>query len=166
MGTEEIASRIRELAVVAAEKQGVELVHVEIGSLKNKRVVRIFIDKEGGVTHDDCAHTSREIENLLDSEDPIKGEYLLEVSSPGIERGLYSLEDFDRFAGSDAKLKTVEAIGGQKNFRGRIKGILDGNVEIEDVSSGAVSIPYESVKKANLSVDLDGELQQSRKQSR
>ncbi len=102
------------------------LVHSEVfGSVKD-RTVRVFIDKEGGVTHDDCAAVSSKIGDLIDEEDFIPTAYTLEVSSPGLERGLYSLEDFEKFAGKLAQFKTYSAINGQKNFNGRIVGIENG----------------------------------------
>jgi ribosome maturation factor RimP len=82
----------------------------------------------------------------------------LEVSSPGLERGLYKRADFERFAGSNAKVKTRQPIGGQRNFRGRLLGVEGNDVLIEDRTSGQVRVPLDTITKANLEVDVSAEL--------
>jgi ribosome maturation factor RimP len=84
--------------------------------------------------------------------------YLLEVSSPGLERELYNLKDFERFAGNLAKVKTNQAVDGQRNFRGRIIGVEDEEIVFEDKTKGTVRFPYSAVAKANLEIDLQEEL--------
>src|SRR5256886_3842681 len=123
METASVADRIREIAEQAAIDHGLEMVHTEVAGPEGHPVVRVFIDKPGGVTHDDCSGLSTQIGTVLDVEDFIHSAYTLEVSSPGIERGLYKLADYERFAGSQAKLKTRPAINSQRNFRGQIVGI-------------------------------------------
>ncbi len=149
-----IAERISRIAESVAADQGVEMVHAEIAGTKRDSVVRIFIDKEGGVGIEDCTRVSAAVEDILDAEDIIPWAYVLEVSSPGIERELYSIKDFIRFTGELARIKTRAEIGGQKNFAGRIEGVEDDEVIFEDRTSGQVRIPYESVLKANLKIDL------------
>src|SRR5437868_2479571 len=100
-----ITERIQQIAAQAAKTLGVELVHVEVAGTKRDAVLRIYVDKEGGVTIDDCSAVSRGIEEILDAEDFIPSRYVLEVSSPGIERELYSLSDFVKFTGCLAKVK-------------------------------------------------------------
>lgn len=163
MDRSEIETQIREFAAEAAERRGFELVHVEFKGFGKDASVRVFIDKEGGITHDDCSVISQDLEKLLDASDPIRGGYVLEVSSPGIERGLYKPEDFQRFEGEKAKIRTSVALGGQKNFRGTIKGIEEGDVLFEDLSSGEVKIPYGSISRANLEYDLERELREAKK---
>ena len=111
---------MREIARRTAEERGLELVHVEFAGGARAPVVRVFIDKPGGVTHEDCSEVSTHLGTVLDVEDFISAAYTLEVSSPGLERGLYGRADFERFAGRLAKLKTRGAVGGQRNFRGRM----------------------------------------------
>src|SRR5881396_2545412 len=123
MGNESIAARVQELAERVAIDHGLELVHAEVAGPENKPIVRIFIDKPAGVTHEDCSQVSLHVGTILDVEDFIHSSYILEVSSPGLERGLYKREDYERFAGSLAKLRTRSAINGQRNFRGRLLGI-------------------------------------------
>ena len=156
-----IDERIREIAVRTAEESSLEIVQVEIvGSTKNP-TVRVFIDKSGGVTHEDCSAVSRRIEMILDAEDFLPSAYLLEVSSPGLERGLYNLKDFERFAGNLAKVKTNRPVDGQKNFRGRIISVEGEEIVFEDKTKGTVRFPHSAVAKANLEIDLQEELKRN-----
>jgi ribosome maturation factor RimP len=157
MGAGSILERVQEIAEQAAQDRGLELVHAEVAGPDNKPIVRIFIDKPGGITHEDCSEMSLHIGTILDVEDFIHSAYTLEVSSPGLERGLYKKADYERFAGSRAKLKTQQPINGQRNFRGRLVGIEGADVLFEDRTSGRVSIPFELVVKANLEIELDEE---------
>jgi ribosome maturation factor RimP len=114
------------------------------------------------VTHDDCSKVSHQVSTVLDVEDPIHSAYLLEVSSPGLERGLYKRADYERFAGSIAKIKARSPIKGQRNFRGRILGIANDNVIVEDRTSGPVELPLDGIVKANLEADVESELRARR----
>ena len=118
---------------------GLELVHAEVAGPENKPIVRIFIDKPQGVTHEDCSEVSLHLGTILDVEDFIHASYTLEVSSPGLERGLYKRADYERFAGSQAKMKTRQPIDGQRNFRGRLLGVDGDDVLFEDRTSGQVT---------------------------
>ena len=158
MGQNSIAARVQELAERVAIDHGLELVHTEVAGPENKPIVRVFIDKPHGVTHDDCSDVSLHLGTILDVEDFIHASYTLEVSSPGLERGLYKRADYERFAGSDAKLKTRQPIEGQRNFRGRILGVDESNLLFEDRTNGRVRIPFDIITKANLEVDLSQEL--------
>ncbi len=157
-----VAERVRGIAEQTAIDHGVELVHAEVAGPEGSPVVRLFIDKPGGVTHDDCSQVSHQVSTVLDVEDFIHAGYVLEVSSPGIERGLYKRADYERFAGSIAKIKTRSLIKGQRNFRGRILGVADDNVIVEDRTSGRVEVPLDGIVKANLEADLEGELRAKR----
>lgn len=157
-----IDERIREIAARAAEENNLELVHTQIVGASKSLTVRVYIDKPGGVTHDDCSTLSRKLDAVLDAEDFIPGNYLLEVSSPGLERELYSLNDFAKFSGSLAKVKTNQAIDGQKNFRGRIGVVENEEIVFEDKTRGTVRFPYSQVAKANLEIDLEEELKRSK----
>jgi len=105
---------------------------------------------------------SREVSELLDAEDLIESAYLLEVSSPGLERELYSLKDFERFAGNLARVKTTTAINGQKHFRGQILKVEGEEIFFHDRTSGEASFPYSAVAKANLEIDIDAELKRKK----
>jgi ribosome maturation factor RimP len=150
--------RVRAIAEQVTIDHGVELVHAEVAGPDNKPIVRIFIDKPTGVTHEDCSEVSFHIGTILDVEDFIHSSYTLEVSSPGLERGLYKPADYERFAGNAAKMKTRQAIDGQRNFRGRLLGVDGRDVLFEDRTSGRVRVPMDSIVKANLEVDIGEEL--------
>jgi ribosome maturation factor RimP len=158
-----IDEQIRKIAARAAEENGLEFVHAEVVGTKRNLTVRVFIDKEGGVTHEDCVLVSRQMEAVLDAEDIVALTYTLEVSSPGLERGLYNLKDFEKFAGNLAKVKTETAINGQKNFRGRIVGVEGEEIIFDDKTKGNVRFPYSAVVKANLEIDLEKELKRNEK---
>lgn len=157
MDKQAINDRLRGIAETVAGEAGVELVHSEIAGTNRNLAVRIFIDKPGGVTIEDCSGFSRKAEAVLDADDFIPSAYVLEVSSPGLERGLYSLQDFEKFTGRQAKVKTAAAIDGQKVFSGKIVEVADGNIVLEDKTSGVVRFPFSSVAKANLKIDLGEE---------
>lgn len=154
-----ITERVTKIAAQAAALAGIELVHVDIAGTKRDAVVRVYIDKDGGVTLDDCSNISRAIEAVLDVEDIIPSKYVLEVSSPGIERELYSLNDFVKFSGRLAKVKLKTEIDGQKTFVGPIS-IEGDNITIDDRTKGNTTFSYSDVEKANLKIDLAREFGQ------
>ncbi len=131
-----------------SEYELVEVAYVKEGP---SRYLRLFIDKEGGISHEDCQLVSKEISNYLDEVDPIKEEYILEVSSPGIERPLNKIEDYDRFAGRLAEVKLYAPINGLKLYVGEIKGVEDGNISLELEDDGAdLKIPFDKISSAKL----------------
>ena len=149
-----VIERVGNIAAKVAAETGVELVHVEIAGIKHDMVVRVFIDKPEGVAIDDCSRFSKAAEEILDAEDIVPSKYVLEVSSPGIERELYSLADFVKFTGKLAKVKLTAAIGGQKIFIGEIVDASDDQIVIDDRTQGKVTFKYADVSKANLRIDL------------
>ncbi|MBV9924187.1 MAG: ribosome maturation factor RimP [Acidobacteria bacterium] len=161
-----IEARVREIARRAAEERGVELVHVEFAGGARAPVVRVFIDRPGGVTHEDCSEVSTHVGTVLDVEDFIPATYTLEVSSPGLERGLYGLADFEKFAGSLAKMKTRNPVNGQRNFRGRIEGVEGEEILFEDKTTGRVRVPASEVVKANLEIDVEEEFRLAEERER
>ena len=161
MADTSIAGRVQEIAERVAIDHGLELVHAEVAGPANKPIVRIFIDKPQGVTHEDCSEVSVHLGTILDVEDFIHASYTLEVSSPGLERGLYKRADYERFAGNEAKLKTRQPIQGQRNFRGRLLGVDGNDVLFEDRTSGQIRVPLESIVKANLEMDVNEELRRA-----
>jgi ribosome maturation factor RimP len=157
------AERIQEIAGRVAADNNLELVHVDVLGAERSPTVRIFIDKEGGVTHDDCSVVSRQVGAALDEEDFISSAYVLEVSSPGLERQLYSLKDFERFAGNLAKVKTYKPVNGQRNFRGRINRVEGEEIIFDDKTNGEARFPFSAVAKANLEIDIEEEFKRSEK---
>jgi ribosome maturation factor RimP len=122
---------VRDVAERVAASSGLEVVEVELRGAGRSRMLRIFIDKPGGVTHEDCANLSREVGTILDVEDTIPGgQYLLEVSSPGLDRKLSRPADFERFAGSRVKLMTREPVNGSRHFEGQLQSFQDGRLTL------------------------------------
>ncbi len=161
MGEGSVAERVEAIAERVAIDHGVELVHAEVAGPENKPIVRIFIDKPNGVTHENCSEVSFHVGTILDVEDFIHASYTLEVSSPGLERGLYKRADYERFAGSDVKLRTRRPVNGQRNFRGRLLGMDGEQVLLDDRTSGKVTIDLDSIAKANLEVDIEQEFKRA-----
>lgn len=128
---------------------GYELVEVEFAKQYGTRLLRVYIDKEEGITHDDCQAVSQLLNPVLDAEDLIEDNYVLEVSSPGFDRPLRKPSDFERYAGEELKLSTHTALLGQQNFRGILRGFQDGLILLQ--SEGAdIEVHIENLKKANL----------------
>jgi ribosome maturation factor RimP len=161
MGAGSIAERVQGIAERVAIDHGLELVHAEVAGPDNKPIVRIYIDKPNGVTHQDCSEVSLHVGTVLDVEDFIHSSYTLEVSSPGLERGLYKRGDYERFAGRLAKIRTRRPINGQRNFRGRLLGIDGEEVLFEDRTSGRVIVAFDSIAKANLELDVEQEFRRA-----
>ena len=153
-----IIETVRKIAEGITGESGIEVVHIDLAGTKRDAVLRIYIDKEGGVTIDDCSNVSRGIEAVLDADDNlIPSKYVLEVSSPGIERELYSLNDFRKFSGHLAKVKTKTVIEDQKTFVGPISVVDGDTITIDDRTKGKVQFEYSDVDKANLKIDLSKE---------
>lgn len=136
--------KIREIVERVARDQGLEVVDIEFRGGGKARMLRIFIDKEGGVTHEDCANVSNEVSTILDVEDVVPGtSYTLEVSSPGLDRKLSRPADFERFTGSLVKLSTREAQDGNRHFEGRLERFVDGKLTLD-----LNAVPKRSNKKS------------------
>jgi len=154
MDTKEIEERVREMVKPVVISTGVSLEHVEVLKMKGRLLLRIFIDKEDGVTIDDCEHVSREVEAILDVEDPIPGSYVLEVSSPGLDRPLRNPDDFKRFSGRVARVITNTPVQNQTFFVGNIEDAGDEEVVLLMKGNKRVVIPYKVISKARLEVSV------------
>jgi ribosome maturation factor RimP len=154
--------RVREIAERVALSSGLEVVEVELRGGGKARMLRIVIDKPAGVTHEDCASLSREMSTILDVEDVVSGNsYLLEVSSPGLDRKLLRAADYERFTGSRVKLTTRNPVEGNRHFEGRLESFQNGRLTL-DVSAARkkfrpasdavqkLDIELANVEKANL----------------
>jgi len=148
-------NHVREIVERVAASQGLEVWEVEFRGGGKARLLRIFIDKPEGVTHEDCANVSREVGAILDVEDVVPGSYTLEVSSPGLDRRLRGAGDYERFTGSKVKLHTRTPVESNRHFEGRLRGFHDGRVLLEfgggkRTEPRTVEIPLEEIEKANL----------------
>ena len=161
-----VEERVREITERVAAEQGFELVHAEVGASGRAAAVRIYIDKPGGVTHEDCSRMSLHVGTILDVEDFIHSAYTLEVSSPGLERGLYKRADYERFTGQMAKMKSRSAVNGQRNFRGRIVAVEGEHVVFDDITNGTVRVPLADIVKANLEIDVEEEFRRAEERER
>ena len=128
---------------------GYDLIEIEHFPNPKHGVLRLYIDKEGGVNVDDCSSVSRQISALIDVEEPVSGQFNLEISSPGSDRPLRRLVDFQRFVGSLVKLKTVMPLEGQRNFKGRLLEASEDTVVIE-TDDEEISLPMSTVEKARI----------------
>lgn len=146
---EKIVAQARDLIESLCETEGLELVHLEYQRESVGRILRLFIDRPGGVTLDDCVHISRQSSDLLDVYLENTGPYSLEVSSPGPNRPLGKRLDFDRFKGSRVKIRTAQSIDGQKNFKGVLMSISEEIVKLS-VDGKTACIPYREIIMARL----------------
>lgn len=137
-----------------AEALGCELWGLEYLTGKRRATLRIYIDGEQGVTLEDCERVSRQVSSVLDVEDPISGEYVLEVSSPGMDRPLFTLEQFARYVGEIISLRLHASLDGRRRMKGRLKAAADGQLLME-VDGQEYRVPVESIDKAKLVPQFD-----------
>lgn len=128
---------------------GCDLWGIDYLSHGKQTLVRIYIDKTDGIDVDDCARISRQVSSLFDVEDPIMGEYTLEVSSPGMDRPLFTLEQFGRYVGEKVKIRLRAPYDGRKNFSGVMTGIEEDDIVIA-VDDHEYLLPFDLIDKANL----------------
>lgn len=149
---EEVTQKVLEIAERAASPEGIEIVDVELLGGGRNRVLRVFIDKPGGVTHADCELISTQIGTVLDVEDVIPGTggYTLEVSSPGVERKLTKPREFERFIGHKVKVVLREPVESQNQWVGELTGFQGGVVTLQPEPGKTIQFPLEQVQKANL----------------
>jgi len=142
---------VEHIAEVVGVRSGLEIVEVELKGAGRNQLLRITIDKPGGVTHTDCETVSREVGEALDADDPISGPYQLEVTSPGVERKLKKWQDWERFRGEKAKIVLKEPVGELKHFDGVIaRTAEDRSITVETSGGAEVTFPFDQVDRANL----------------
>ena len=145
------ADRLRALVEPAVTHLGFEVVDIEF--ISGQKTLRIYIDGPRGILVDDCARVSRQVSALFDVEDPIPGQYTLEISSPGLDRPLARRGDFERFAGSLVKVKTAAPVDGRRNFQGRLVGLIGDNVVLE-ADETRYDLAFDNIEKARLVPEL------------
>ncbi|AQV02406.1 ribosome maturation factor RimP [Desulfococcus multivorans] len=144
-----IVARVYALGEPLCESEGIELVCVEYQRESRGRILRLYIDKPGGVTLDDCAAVSRQLGDLLDVALEEIGTYSLEVSSPGQHRPLGKLLDFEKYRGNTAEIRTTLPINGKKKFKGVLEGVSDDTISLR-TNSDSLAIPYGLIARARL----------------
>ena len=143
------SAQLQAIIESAVTALGFELIGIEHLSQGRHSLLRIYIDHEDGIDVEDCAEVSRQVSAVLDVEDPIKGEYTLEVSSPGLDRPLFTEAHYQRYSGSLAEIRLRAPLEGRRKFRGRLQGVSDGKVLIE-VDGVEYAVPLDGIEKANL----------------
>lgn len=172
METSPVGKKVYDLASRLVEDEGLELVDVEILGKGKRVLLRVTVDKEGGVTISDCEKISRDLAAILDVEDPIKGHYVLEVSSPGLDRPLVKQADYEKSIGKLARVITTEKMENQTFFVGRIEDVGEGWIRLRLESQGAskgtrkkaaaegqekgkdIFIPMDKISKARLEIEF------------
>ena len=148
----QLLEEIRQVAEPILQSEGLELVDLEYQREAQGWVLRFYIDRDGGVTVEDCAEVSGDLGAVLEVRDLIANPYVLEVSSPGLTRPLKKPEDFKKFQNRPVKIKTFEPIDGRRNFKGMLLGLEGEKVRLE-MEGQLYEIPLEGIAKANLEIE-------------
>jgi len=151
----EVVSVVWELAEPICNVEGTELIHVEYQREAGGRILRLYVDKPGGITLGNCSLISSQLGDILDLKLETDDSYTLEVSSPGMDRPVSRLSDFEKFKGELAKIKIARPINGQKKFKGILSGVIDSNIQLK-TDKDTVAIPPKDIIKARL-VNYDGD---------
>ncbi|MFZ1035661.1 MAG: ribosome maturation factor RimP [Smithella sp.] len=149
----DVKEKIRQLSEPVVASEGMELIHVECIKMHSRWIIRLFMDKEGGIALDDCANISNQLGDIFDIRDVIKGAYTLEVSSPGLDRPISRDQDFVKYRNSRVNIKTSEKIEGIKNFHGILLDYIEESgkkLVLIDIAGKVYRIPRQDVVKANL----------------
>lgn len=146
--------KIRAIAERVAVSEGLALVDVELKGGRSNPLLRVYIDKPEGISHADCQIVSEQLSAILDVEDPFPGKYLLEVSSPGLERKLVKPSDFEYFTGRRARVVLREPVDEEKVFEGRLAGFEAGRVRMDLGERGITEFELTNISKARLVVEL------------
>jgi ribosome maturation factor RimP len=142
---------LNERLSVLISSMGCELVGCEVLAKGSQKLFRIYIDSEKGVTVDDCSKVSHQVSALMDVEDPFQCRYVLEVSSPGLDRPLFELKHFERFVGSEVKIRLSAPIERRRSFRGIVKRIEGEDIYLHVEGVGQeVAIPFSAIDRANI----------------
>ena len=130
---------------------GYEFVGMEYLPQGKHSLLRIYIDKPGGITVDDCGTVSHQVSGVLEVEDPISGHYVLEVSSPGLDRPLFKFEDFERFSGHNVQIRLQIPLDGRRNYKGLLEGVqTEGQLVDVAIDDEVISLPWDKIEKARL----------------
>lgn len=152
MKIDALIQTIDQLVRPVADELNYEIYHIEYVKENGEYYLRIYIDKEGGIALSDCEALSRRVSDILDEKDPIATAYFLEVSSPGLNRGLYTDAHFEKQIGKEVLIRFTKSLDGRKNIKGILKEVKDDSIVIE--AESLVIVPKDKIKSAN----LDGEI--------
>ena len=146
--------QIREIADRVAASEGMEVVDIEYRGGGNRHKLCVYIDKPGGITHADCELISKQVGTIVDVEDLVPGSYVLEVSSPGLDRKLLKAKDYERFLGRKAKIRLRQPVDGKQSHVGRLCEYHDGVIGLETGSERVLRFRFEDVSEARLVVEV------------
>jgi len=155
MGRREIADQVAVLAAPIAARLGLEIVDVELHGAGQHQVLRVLVDRDGGVGVEECARLSEALGREMDLYDLPIGAYTLEVASPGLDRPLRKPEEFIRFSGRNVSVTTFAPVDGQRRFRGRLLGLVDGAVAVRLDDGREVRFPPAEIAQAKLVVGME-----------
>lgn len=148
---EELLKTIIRLGEQATAETGIEVADVEVRGAGKSRLIRVYIDRPGGVSHGDCQLVSERLGTLLDEQDIVPGDsYTLEISSPGVERALKKVRDFERCLGQKIKVALREPVCGLKRVEGTLSAVTNGAIEIETAPGERLEVSIAQIQKANL----------------
>ena len=152
MKNDALVTQIYEMVKPISDELNYEIYHVEYVKENGEYYLRIYIEKEGGITLSDCEALSRRVSDLMDEKDPIPEAYFLEVSSPGLNRTLFTEAHYKRFIGREVMVKLSKAIDGKKSVKGILKEVNEENIIVE--ADTLISIPKEKIKSANIEGEI------------
>lgn len=152
MKNDALVTQIYEMVKPIADELNYEIYHIEYVKENGEYYLRIYIEKEGGITLNDCEALSRRVSDIMDEKDPIEEAYFLEVSSPGLNRNLFTESHYKRFVGREIMVKLTKAIDGKKNIKGILKEVNEENIIVE--AATLISIPKEKIKGANIEGEI------------
>ena len=152
MKNDALVTQIYEMVKPIADELNYEIYHVEYVKENGEYYLRSYIEKEGGITLSDCEALSRRVSDLMDEKDPIPEAYFLEVSSPGLNRTLFTEAHYKRFVGREVLVKLTKAIDGKKSIKGILKEANEENIIVE--ADTLISIPKEKIKSANIEGEI------------
>ena len=152
MKNDALVNEIYEMVKPIADELNYDIYHVEYVNENGELYLRIYIEKDGGITLSDCEALSRRVSDLMDEKDPIKDPYFLEVSSPGLNRTLFTEEHYKRFIGREVMVKFTKSVDGKKNIKGILKEVNEDSIVVE--ADQLINIPKDKIK----SVNIEGEI--------
>ena len=152
MKKDALVNEIYEMVKPIADELNYDIYHVEYVKENGELYLRIYIEKDGGITLSDCEALSRRVSDLMDEKDPIKDPYFLEVSSPGLNRTLFTEEHYKRFIGREVMVKFTKSVDGKKNIKGILKEVNEDSIVVE--ADQLINIPKDKIK----SVNIEGEI--------
>ena len=152
MKIDALVHQIYEMVKPIADELNYQIYHIEYVKENGEYYLRIYIEKEGGITLSDCEALSRRVSDVMDEKDPIADPYFLEVSSPGLNRTIFTEEHYKRFIGREVMVRFTKAIDGKKNAKGILKEVNEDNIIVE--ADTLISIPKEKIKSANIEGEI------------